>query len=132
MKPYDLWVSAFCTLFSYGFAHFFKLLPQKTKLNFLIIPYFFWLIKEIIKSSIGVMKVIWSRDLQITTGLEWVEAGTEESLATTIYGNSITLTPGTVTLDVKGGMLLVHALDKSSLTELKQGEMVRKIKQCMR
>ena len=38
-----------------------------------------------------------------------------------MLGNSITLTPGTITVEVSPGELLVHALDASSCEELKSG-----------
>ncbi|MCZ6914779.1 MAG: Na+/H+ antiporter subunit E, partial [Rickettsia endosymbiont of Ixodes persulcatus] len=46
--------------------------------------------------------------------------------------NSITLTPGTVTLDINNNMLLVHALNKSSITDLQRGIMIKKIKQILK
>ena len=44
-----------------------------------------------------------------------------------LLGNSITLTPGTLTLDVHEGRLLVHALTPSGAAALRGGEMQRRV-----
>ena len=44
-----------------------------------------------------------------------------------IYGNSITLTPGTLTVEVDQDNLFVHALCDSSLNELEVGEMDKRV-----
>ena len=44
-----------------------------------------------------------------------------------LLGNSITLTPGTLTLDVDQGQLLVHALDVDGAQALIDGEMQRRV-----
>lgn len=127
---------------SFYFSYIFKTSYQKINFNFLVIPYFFWLTKEIIKSSISVSKIIWSRDLKFKPSISWVEfshegdrhnqAESHGNSGIVLYGNSITLTPGTITLDVKDGMLLVHALDESGIEDLKHGEMSSRVKRCMR
>jgi multicomponent Na+:H+ antiporter subunit E len=45
----------------------------------------------------------------------------------TLLGNSITLTPGTLTLDVYEGRLLVHALTPEGAETLRRGEMQRRV-----
>ena len=70
--------------------------------------YFLWLFKEIVMSNIATAKVILSNtpdpEFFETTATQKTEAG----LAT--YANSITLTPGTVTVDIDQDRFLVHAL----------------------
>jgi multicomponent Na+:H+ antiporter subunit E len=48
-------------------------------------------------------------------------------LPLTALGNSITLTPGTVTVDVEDGDLLVHALTREGAAGLEEGTMVRRV-----
>jgi multicomponent Na+:H+ antiporter subunit E len=43
------------------------------------------------------------------------------------YANSITLTPGTISVDVKRGEILVHALTREGAKELLTGEMDRRV-----
>jgi len=48
-------------------------------------------------------------------------------ISQTILGNSITLSPGTVTLDVHEGELLVHCLTREGAEELRKGEVNRRV-----
>ena len=48
-------------------------------------------------------------------------------LGRVIYGNSITLTPGTVSLDVREERIFVHALTEVSARSLLDGEMDRRV-----
>ena len=90
-----------------------------------------WLLKEIIKSNIEVARVILDPRLRMQPQI--VEIDAESSLETgqAILGNSITLTPGTVTLDVYEGRLTVHCLTESSAESLRSGEMVRRVNAVM-
>ncbi|ADE29666.1 monovalent cation/H+ antiporter subunit E [Rickettsia prowazekii] len=97
-----------------------------TKIKFIL--YFLWLLLEIWKSAFLVIKIIWQNKIKIEPIFEWIDAEGLQEIGTVIYGNSITLTPGTVTLDINNNMLLVHALNKSSITDLKSGKMIKKIK----
>ena len=48
-------------------------------------------------------------------------------LAKTILGNSITLTPGTITMDIQDDELIVHALSEKVARELANGQMERRV-----
>ena len=91
------------------------------------IKYILYLLMEIIKSSITVSKIIWFPRMKINPSAKWIE-GYNAMLPNAIYGNSITLTPGTVTIAISNDKLLIHALNKSSIAELEQGEMSKKIR----
>ena len=56
-----------------------------------------------------------------------LKAGQVTEMGQVIYGNSITLTPGTITVDIDDGELLVHALTQSGADGLAEGEMDRRI-----
>ena len=56
-----------------------------------------------------------------------IKASQRTPLGTVIYGNSITLTPGTLTVEVDQDNLFVHALCDSSLNELEVGEMDKRV-----
>ncbi|WP_341789605.1 Na+/H+ antiporter subunit E [Rickettsia endosymbiont of Polydrusus tereticollis] len=103
---------------------------MRTKIHLIYkaILYFCRLLVEICKSAFAVIKIVWSRDMKIEPTFEWLDAEELTEIGQVIYGNSITLTPGTVTLDVKNHMLLVHALNKSSIDDLKNGIMLNKVK----
>jgi len=88
--------------------------------------YWAWLLLEIIKSSIDVARIILSRKMPITPTLVELEASTNGPVGQAILGNAITLSPGTVTLDVYDGRLRVHCITQAGATALKTGEFERR------
>jgi len=78
--------------------------------SFGVLAYLPWLIVEIIKSNIVVARACLKADLDISPVLVKVRTQCESDLAKTLFANSITLTPGTVTVAVEEKRLLVHAL----------------------
>ena len=56
-----------------------------------------------------------------------VECTQRSDLGRVVFANSITLTPGTLTLDVRDGRVLVHALTAETAEGLQTGEMDRKV-----
>ena len=89
--------------------------------------YFPWLMWEIIKSNIQVAGIILSPSLRISPRVFYVKASQETVLGKVIYANSITLTPGTVTIDVNGDEFEVHALTRESQDGLMTGRMDRRV-----
>jgi len=88
------------------------------------IPWLFW---QIARANWQVARIIWTPSLPIRPQLLRVPASQRSELGNAIYANSITLTPGTVALDVRDGGILVHALSDSSREELQSGEMDRRV-----
>ena len=86
-----------------------------------------WLMKEIVLSNWDVTKVILSPRLPIRPRLLRLRCTQRSDLAKVIYANSITLTPGTITLDLREDTLLVHALTKGSAEGLLTGDMDRRV-----
>lgn len=85
-------------------------------------PYLLWLLKQILISNIDVARRVWSRHptKNIHPRFLRVKYETESDLATVIYANSITMTPGTVTVlvDTEKKEVLVHALTVESAAGL--------------
>jgi len=88
--------------------------------------YWWWLLREIIVSSIDVAKLILNPSMPISPVVVELQAQTRSDVALAILGNSITLSPGTVTLDVDEGKLLVHCLTSESALALREGEANRR------
>jgi len=85
--------------------------------------YLLWLTKEIIVANISVVKHIWLGNSSISPTLVTIDASQHTDLGKVIYANSITLTPGTVTVDLVGNRMTIHALVKDNIDTLKAGEM---------
>jgi len=88
-----------------------------------IFLYWAWLLIEIFKANWPVIKACVSANLDINPALVKVKTRCESDLAKTIFANSITLTPGTVTVEVEGDKLLVHALFEEAATPESFSEM---------
>tara|TARA_Y100001970_G_C14060060_1_gene763696 strand:+ start:442 stop:948 length:507 start_codon:yes stop_codon:yes gene_type:complete len=89
--------------------------------------YWPWLAREIVNANIDVAKVILSPDLPINPKVIRVNATQVTELGHVFYANSITLTPGTVTLSLENGAMGVHSLTKSAEEGLLSGEMDRRV-----
>ena len=110
-----------------------NLLSFKSSFNVLgFVRYCVWLFKEILVSAWQVSKIAWSRHIFIKPAIQTIKASQDTDLGIVVYANSITLTPGTVTIAQKGKSLLVHVLDVSFLEDLKGGVMDKKIKNIIR
>ena len=89
--------------------------------------YLIWLTKEIILSNISVVKHVWLGNETISPVLTTIKAGQKTDMGKVIYANSITLTPGTVAVDLVGDQITVHALLRENIEVLQAGEMDRRI-----
>ncbi len=75
-----------------------------------LLMYWPWLTWQIIVSGLSVTRVILARRMPISPTLVNVRASQDSAVGIVTYANSITLTPGTVSLDVEPGRIRVHAL----------------------
>lgn len=85
-----------------------------------------WLIVEIVKSNITVIRKILAPSHAIDPDVVTVTTSAKSDLGKAIFANSITLTPGTVTLDVDGDKLKVHALVRETSPVSSFADMDRK------
>lgn len=90
--------------------------------------YIFWLFKEIIISNFKVCWLILKPQYKITPIIGETKSELSTDFTTTIYANSITLTPGTITIDINDNVLTVHSLDEKFKTSLDSRVMYEKVK----
>lgn len=87
-----------------------------------------YLLLEIIKSNIDVLKRILSwRSKSISPQFEELPLPQKTDLGRVIYANSITLTPGTVSVELTTDSVMVHALTKDGIDDLAEGSMAKAI-----
>lgn len=86
-----------------------------------------WLGWEIIKSNLQIARIVLSPRPTISPTVIRIDALQKDRLGQAILGNSITLTPGSVTIDDEAGRLLVHTLTKDGAESLLEGEMNRRV-----
>lgn len=89
--------------------------------------YWLWLLWEIVKSNIEVARAaLYPREL-VRPSVVRVPMKLHSAVAKVTYANSVTLTPGTVTLLLEDDYLEAHALLETSAASLRSGAMERKI-----
>lgn len=77
---------------------------------FRFIHYVLWLFKEVFTAGLSVCKIM-LRSKSYTSLISKIEIEQSSHMIQTIYGNSITLTPGTICIFIDKDVMLVHALD---------------------
>ncbi len=97
------------------------------RFNLRLLRFWWWLLTEIVRSSLEVARVVLSRELRLSTRVVEIDAAMLSPTDQVILGNSITLTPGTLTLDAADGRLLVHTLTVDGARELEEGGMLRRV-----
>ena len=87
----------------------------------------FWpyLMVQVIKANIDVIKRILKPGKSISPQMVDVPLPQQSDLGRVIYANSITLTPGTVSVDVGKNTIRVHTLAKQAAEDLSRGHMAR-------
>jgi len=98
-----------------------EVLPRINWLRAVAYPW--WLLVQIVISNLHVAALILRPRLTAAPVLVEFHSGLQSDLARLTLGNSITLTPGTLTLHVEGDVFLVHALRPDLASGLLDGSM---------
>ncbi|NQW11506.1 MAG: Na+/H+ antiporter subunit E [Alphaproteobacteria bacterium] len=88
-----------------------------------LVRYWIWLVIEIVKANIDVAKLILSPTMALSPRMVRVKATQPTDVGVVIYANSITLTPGTVTVDIDDDEFVVHAITQAMADGLTDGDM---------
>ncbi|MBI2207459.1 MAG: Na+/H+ antiporter subunit E [Candidatus Rokubacteria bacterium] len=91
------------------------------------VAYLPWLFREIVVANIQVVKVVLDPRLPIDPVVGRFQTALQSDLAITTLGNSITLTPGTITLDVDGREFVIHSLLGAEPIAACAGPMARRV-----
>lgn len=91
------------------------------------VAYLPWLLKEMTVASLQVAWLVVHPRLPIDPVVVRYTPPLRSDLALTTLGNSITLTPGTMTLDVEDTTLVVHALTPAGARSVLDGTMARRV-----
>ena len=91
-----------------------------------LLNYLLWLFKEIFNSNIGTAKAIITGN--INPEIFIVKSSQNTDVAKVTYANSITLTPGTVTIQINKDKFEVHALNSDFGNDVRSNVMDKKVK----
>jgi len=92
-----------------------------------LLGYVPWLLWQILLANLHVARVILSPGPPVKPRLMRVTASQTSDLGRAIHACSITLTPGTVSLDIRDGRILVHALTAEAAAGLEEGAIDRRV-----
>ena len=128
-KPLLLWLGAFSCVLSAYIAHRVGFFERTSGLH--VIPrlprFSLWLLVEIFKSSMEVVRIVLNPRLPISPTVVYLDAEPKGPVGQVILANTITLTPGTVTLDVFNNRVVVHCLTREGAAALEAGDANRRI-----
>ena len=93
-----------------------------------LIAYWLWLAGEIVKSTLDVTRRVLRGRSALHPAYEDVAIDQGTAMSETILANSITLTPGTLAVDVRNDVIRVHTVHKDLLVGLRDGDMARRVK----
>jgi len=96
-------------------------------LNLKALLYWPWLAREVVKANLDVARRILSPSLPISPNVFTIKTSQRTDLGRVTFANSITLTPGTVSIDLQGDTIEVHALTEHAAQSLLEGEMDRRV-----
>lgn len=94
-----------------------------------LLVYLAWLAKEMILSALHVARVVIAPRMPLDPVLIRFKSKQPNDLARVLLANSITLTPGTLTIDLSGDDFLVHSLTRNTADGVTNGVMQEKVAQ---
>lgn len=97
-----------------------------------IVLYLPWLFYKIVESSLHLTRLILHPSLPIAPQLVPIESKLNHHAAVVLLGNSITLTPGTITAEVDRNKLIVHAIDQVSAEDVLSKQIELKVAEIFR
>lgn len=129
--PLIISLGVFSVFFTIYILHKLNFLQFNYKINlslggfyFLYIP---WLLKEIFFSGLKTSYLILFTKKKLKSKFSFVKSSQTTDLGKVIFASSITLTPGTVSIQIDKKEILVHALIEESIEELSNGEMNKRV-----
>lgn len=92
------------------------------------LTYWPWLLKEIVKSALGVARIIVDPRLPISPTIVRFKPSQASTVGLVTHANSITLTPGTITLDATHTCFVVHGLTRAGAEGCIDSEMDARVR----
>ncbi len=109
-------------------------ISSKTEMKFinklpLIIKYLIILVVEVFKANVDIIKLVLSKDPEIKPTLLYFRTDLKSKVARVALANSITLTPGTITVTMNDDELLIHAIHEKNLDGIDESIFVEKLRE---
>lgn len=92
-----------------------------------LVCYLAWLAREVAKANFAVSRIILARNMPVSQYMMYVPTSQKTDMGRVIYANSITLTPGTITVETEPDCFLVHALSEAAADLAALADMDRRV-----
>jgi len=97
-----------------SFARVYSVIRWTPKVVFYYLLYFGVFLLELIKANLNVMRLVFSPRIDIEPGIVEIKTELKSPIGRLALANSITLTPGTLVVDIKEDTLFVHWINVSA------------------
>ena len=105
---------------------------RKEKMLYILIPwmirYFFILLTEIVKANFATARFVLNPKIEVEPRIVTFKPELRSGFLKVVLANSITLTPGTITIDIEDGVYTVHCLDLELATDIGESELVKELR----
>lgn len=119
-SQYDMMFWVFGTIASWATVAVcikLDLLKESANIKYLgfgiVFSYYLWIVKEVFKAGIDVSRRVWSPNGLAYSGFCDISLPKTNNIGMVAFANSVTLTPGTISVFLHGNKLVVHTLDTS-------------------
>ena len=106
-------VSAIIALAFASFSQVYSVIRWSPKVVFYYLMYLSVFIIELVKANLNVMRLVFSPRIDIKPGIVEIKTELKSPIGRLALANSITLTPGTLVVDIKGNSLFIHWINIS-------------------
>lgn len=104
---------------------------RKERMFYMLIPwmikYAFILLTEIVKANIATAKLVLNPKIEVEPRIVTFKPDIRSGFLKAVLANSITLTPGTITINIEDGEYTVHCLDMELATDIGDSVFVKEI-----
>ncbi|NOQ70119.1 MAG: cation transporter [Gammaproteobacteria bacterium] len=107
-------VSAVIALAFASFSRVYSVIRWSPKVMFYYLMYLSVFIIELVKANLNVMRLVFSPRIDIKPGIVEIKTELKSPIGRLALANSITLTPGTLVVDIKGDSLFIHWINISA------------------
>lgn len=91
-----------------AFSRVYSVVRWSPKVIFYYLLYFAVFMQELVKANLNVMQLVFSRRIDIKPGIVEIKTVLKSPMGRLALANSITLTPGTLVVDIHGDSLFIH------------------------
>ncbi len=107
-------ISAVIALAFASFARVYSVIRWSPKIIYYYLMYLGVFIIELVKANLNVMSLVFSPQIDIKPGIVEIKTKLTSPIGRLALANSITLTPGTLVVDIKGDSLFIHWINIST------------------